>query len=89
MRADGEEFPVELAVNRIAEADPPMFTGTIRDITARLQAQDGDARRRADSSRPSFRGVADAVTAQGPDGRLLFANDAAVRTLGFASTRSC
>ena len=30
--------------------------------------------------------MADAVTAQGPDGRLLFANDAAVRTLGFDST---
>ena len=30
--------------------------------------------------------MADAVTAQGPDGKLLFANEAAVRTLGFAST---
>jgi PAS domain S-box-containing protein len=30
-------------------------------------------------------GVADAVTAQAPDGRLVYANDAAVRLLGFAS----
>jgi serine phosphatase RsbU (regulator of sigma subunit)/PAS domain-containing protein len=30
-------------------------------------------------------GVADAVTAQSPDGRLVYANDAAVRLLGFAS----
>ena len=30
-------------------------------------------------------GVADAVTAQAPDGRLLYANEAAVRTLGFDS----
>jgi serine phosphatase RsbU (regulator of sigma subunit)/PAS domain-containing protein len=29
-------------------------------------------------------GVADAVTAQAPDGRLVYANDAAVRLLGFA-----
>jgi PAS domain S-box-containing protein len=32
-----------------------------------------------------LRGVADAVTAQAPDGRLLFANDAAVASLGFES----
>ena len=85
MRADGEEFPVELAVNRIAEADPPMFTGTIRDITARLQAQKEREEARGQLE-AILQGVADAVTAQGPDGRLLFANEAAVRTLGFAST---
>jgi PAS domain S-box-containing protein len=85
MRADGEEFPIELAVNRIVEADPPMFTGMIRDITARLQAEKEreEARNQLEAI---LQGVADAVTAQGPDGRLLFANDAAVRTLGFAST---
>jgi PAS domain S-box-containing protein len=32
-----------------------------------------------------LRGVADSVTAQAPDGTLLFANDAAVRMLGFSS----
>ena len=85
MRADGEEFPVELAVNRIAEADPPMFTGTIRDITARLQAQQEREEARGQLE-AILQGVADAVTAQGPDGKLLFANEAAVRTLGFAST---
>ncbi len=84
-RADGEEFPVELAVNRIAEADPPMFTGTIRDITSRLEAQQEREEGRAQLE-AILQGVADAVTAQGPDGRLLFANEAAVRTLGFAST---
>ena len=85
VRADGEEFPIELAVNRIAEADPPMFTGTIRDITARLQAEKEREEARAQLE-AILQGVADAVTAQGPDGHLLFANDAAVRTLGFAST---
>ena len=85
MRADGEEFPVELAVNRIAEADPPMFTGTIRDITSRLQAQKEREEARGQLE-AILQGVADAVTAQGPDGKLLFANEAAVKTLGFAST---
>ena len=35
-----------------------------------------------------LRGVADAVTAQAPDGRLLFANDAAVELLGFESSEA-
>jgi PAS domain S-box-containing protein len=35
-----------------------------------------------------LRGVADAVTAQAPDGRLLFANDAAVTMLGFDSSEA-
>jgi PAS domain S-box-containing protein len=85
LRADGEEIPIELSVNRIEEADPPVFTGMVRDITARLQAeqQREEARRQLEAI---LQGVADAVTAQGPDGRLLFANDAAVRTLGFGST---
>ena len=85
MRADGEEFPVELAVNRIAESYPPMFTGTIRDITSRLKAQQEREEARAQLE-AILQGVADAVTAQGSDGQLLFANEAAVRTLGFGST---
>jgi PAS domain S-box-containing protein len=87
LRAGGEEFPVELAVNRIAEADPPMFTGTVRDITSRLQAQQEREEARAQLE-AILQGVADAVTAQGPDGKLLFANQAAVKTLGFSSTEA-
>jgi PAS domain S-box-containing protein len=85
MRSDGHEFPVELAVNRVTGSNPSMFTGTIRDITSRVQAE--HEREEARSQLEAIlRGVADAVTAQAPDGRLLFANDAAVETLGFDST---
>ena len=87
LRSDGEEIPVELAVNRIEEADPPMFTGMVRDITARLQAQEEREEARGQLE-AILQGVADAVTAQGPDGRLLFANDAAVKTLGSGPPRS-
>ena len=37
-----------------------------------------------DDLRAILEGVADAVTAQAPDGRLVYANDAAVRLLGYA-----
>jgi PAS domain S-box-containing protein len=39
MRSDNSEFPVELAVTRIGSQEPPMFTGFIRDITERKQAE--------------------------------------------------
>src|SRR5207247_3614502 len=35
IRADGTEFPVELAVTRVDAPGPPLFTGYIRDITER------------------------------------------------------
>jgi PAS domain S-box-containing protein len=40
LRADGTEFPVELTVTRIPLEGPPMFTGYVRDITERKQAED-------------------------------------------------
>ena len=42
----------------------------------------------ADDLRAILEGIADAVTAQGPDGSLVYANDAAVRVLGFASAEA-
>jgi PAS domain S-box-containing protein len=43
------------------------------------------AQRSRDDLEAIVEGVADAVTAQTPDGRLVYANDAAVRLLGYAS----
>src|SRR3954447_24395078 len=39
MRSDGTEFPVELAITRIAVPGRPMFTGYLRDITERKRAE--------------------------------------------------
>jgi PAS domain S-box-containing protein len=39
MRADGAELPVEVAITRIRQDGPPMFTGFIRDITDRKRAE--------------------------------------------------
>ncbi|MGQ0548833.1 MAG: GAF domain-containing protein [Armatimonadota bacterium] len=39
MRADGTEFPVELSIVRIPSDGPPIFTGTLRDITERRRAE--------------------------------------------------
>ena len=39
MHKNGTEFPVELTITRIALPGPPTFTGYLRDITDRLQAE--------------------------------------------------
>jgi PAS domain S-box-containing protein len=37
--ADGHEFPVEVAITRVSDEEPPRFTGYVRDLTARVQAE--------------------------------------------------
>ncbi len=39
-RADGSEFPVELAITRVEVPGPPLFTGYLRDITDRRHAEE-------------------------------------------------
>jgi PAS domain S-box-containing protein len=45
LRADGSEFPVELALTRIPAQGSPLFTAYIRDITERKQAEAASAER--------------------------------------------
>jgi PAS domain S-box-containing protein len=40
MRADGSEFPVELAITRIPSDGLPSFTGYLRDITERRRSEE-------------------------------------------------
>jgi PAS domain S-box-containing protein len=55
-----------------------------RLFTERVRAEE-ELRRSRDELDFILAGVADGVTAQAPDGSLIYANDAAVATLGFAS----
>jgi PAS domain S-box-containing protein len=40
VRRDGSEFPVELAITRISSSEPALFTGYLREISDRKQAQE-------------------------------------------------
>jgi PAS domain S-box-containing protein/diguanylate cyclase (GGDEF)-like protein len=40
IRADGTEFPIELAIMAIGATSKPMFTGFVRDITARKEFEE-------------------------------------------------
>lgn len=39
LRADGTEFPIELIITRVGVEEPALFTGFLRDITERQQAE--------------------------------------------------
>jgi PAS domain S-box-containing protein len=56
IKADGSEFPVELAVTRISPDGPPLFTAYMRDISQRKQAEAALA-----ASEQNFRQLADAM----------------------------
>jgi PAS domain S-box-containing protein len=56
LRADGTEFPVELAITRVPDADPPLFTGFLRDLTER---------RRIERRRAALYGVAEILATAG------------------------
>jgi PAS domain S-box-containing protein len=80
-RADGTRFPVELAITRIPLDGPPVFTGFIRDITARKKAEEAIR-----ESEDRFRGLAEA-TVEGilihRDGVITDANPSVARMFGY------
>ena len=68
-------------------AAAPAALVSFEDVTELRAAQLGE-RLVGDDLRAILEGVADSVTAQGPDGSLVYANEAAVRVLGFPSAEA-
>jgi two-component system cell cycle sensor histidine kinase/response regulator CckA len=84
LRADGTEFPIELAITRLPLDGRPVFTSYVRDISQRKSAEkalrDSEEKYRllfADHPNPMW--VFDAETL-----RFLEVNDAAVRSYGYS-----
>ncbi|MDQ3625116.1 MAG: PAS domain S-box protein, partial [Verrucomicrobiota bacterium] len=75
MRRDHTEFPVELAIVRIREEEPPIFTGFIRDLTERKHAE--QALRAKDSQLTLVTDITPvALTQCSRDRRFIFVNRA-------------
>ncbi|HEU4436432.1 MAG TPA: PAS domain S-box protein, partial [candidate division Zixibacteria bacterium] len=83
MRADGTEFPVELSIQRIPLGEPPLFTGFIRDISEQRRVQ--EAQKAAEERfRSIFENAVEGIFVSTPEGRVLTANPAFAKILGYA-----
>jgi PAS domain S-box-containing protein len=95
LRRDGTEFPVELAISRISEEGPPIFTGFVREITERKRTEaeraelldrERTARKFAEEagSRAAFLANASALLASSLDYRTTLASVARLVVPGIA-----
>ncbi len=82
VRADGSEFPVELAITAVHhEAESPVFTAYIRDISARRRAE--AALRESEARyKDLVESAADGIYRVSANGRLMYLNPVAMRELG-------
>jgi PAS domain S-box-containing protein len=77
-RRGGGRLPVELAVTRIPGSDPPLFTGFIRDVSDRQQAEQTRTRLAA-----VVESTADAVYAKDLEARIISWNPGAEKIYGY------
>ncbi len=82
-RANGDEFPMELALTQITVTDPPFFTAFMRDITDRKRAE--EALRRSEARKSAMLETAlDAIVTIDQQGKILEWNPAAEKIFGYS-----
>jgi PAS domain S-box-containing protein len=84
LRADGSQFPVRIAVETVLLADGPASLAFVTDITERRQAEDA-LRASEERFRSTYENATIGLYRTTPDGRILMANPALMRMLGYAS----
>ena len=82
LRADGTEFPIELAITPITAADPILFTAYVRDITSVKQAEQ-TLRAQREWLQVTLQSIGDAVIATDASGRVVFMNPIAEGLTGW------
>jgi PAS domain S-box-containing protein len=87
-RRDGTEFPVEVSATAVREADGLIVHVWIRDVSERAQLLgrlESQLRGRDPGFGEILDALAEAVTIRDPQHHILYANRAALRSMGFAS----
>ena len=84
MRSDHSEFPVELAITRVGAQEPPLFTGFIRDITERKQAEEALAEQNV-RYKTLMETSADSICVVNANGDLQEANAEFLRRRGYSA----
>jgi len=79
---DGTSFPIELAVSEVFEGSRRLFTGTIRDISARREAE-AVIREDHDRLREIFDSAIDGIVVIDEAGKVLEVNRAVERIFGY------
>lgn len=82
-RRDGSTFPMELAVSEMEVGGERMFTGIVRDITQRKQAE-VEIQARENRFRALFDTIVDGIIVIDANGNIQTLNPAAVRLFGYA-----
>jgi PAS domain S-box-containing protein len=81
-RANGEEFPAEIALTQIP-MEPPFYTAFMRDITDRKNAE--EALRRSEARKSAILETAlDAIVTIDPAGKIIEWNPAAEKIFGYS-----
>jgi PAS domain S-box-containing protein len=73
MRADGSEFPLELAIRRIPVEGAPSYAGFLRDITERKRAED-DLQHSLSLLQATLESTADGLLVVDDEGRIVSFN---------------
>ena len=88
VRRDGSDLPIDDSGSPVRDEDGRLLGAVLvfRDITERRKVE-RSLRQNRDQLDAILQSVADGITAQRPDGRMLYANDAAARQIGYASVQ--
>ncbi|MDQ4064188.1 MAG: PAS domain S-box protein, partial [Actinomycetota bacterium] len=84
LHKSGKEIPLEISFGEFVKEGRRFFTGFIRDITERKEAEEA-LRETEEKYRGIFENAVDGIFQTSPDGRLLTANPALARMFGYGS----
>lgn len=81
LHKDGREFPIELAITQIRQGAQPLFSASLRDLTAHVATEQA-LKRQTDILQSILDSIPEAVTVADVNRQLILANPAAEQLLG-------